>query len=136
MLHRARRREVSPAEFRIENSVDSLPPVRLTSLGFYIEEAFMAKGYWITFYRSVSNPGAIAEYAKLAGPPIQAGGGRFLARGIAAKTYEAGLNQRSVVIEFESVEKAVATYESPAYQAAMKVLGGAAERDVRILEGV
>ncbi len=96
----------------------------------------MAKGYWITFYRSVSNPGAIAEYAKLAGPPIQAGGGRFLARGIAAKTYEAGLNQRSVVIEFESVEKAVATYESPAYQAAMKVLGGAAERDVRILEGV
>jgi uncharacterized protein (DUF1330 family) len=105
-------------------------------LGFYIEEESMAKGYWITFYRSVSNPGALAEYAKLAGPPIQAGGGRFLARGTAAKTYEAGLNQRSVVIEFDSVEKAVATYESPAYQAAMKALEGAAERDVRILEGV
>ena len=42
----------------------------------------MAKGYWITFYRSVSNPAALAEYAKLAGPAIQAGGGRMLSRGI------------------------------------------------------
>jgi uncharacterized protein (DUF1330 family) len=96
----------------------------------------MAKGYWVTFYRSVSNTAALAEYAKLAGPPIQAAGGRFLARGTAAKSYEAGLNQRSVVIEFDSVEKAVAAYESPAYQAAVTVLEGAAERDVRILEGV
>jgi uncharacterized protein (DUF1330 family) len=96
----------------------------------------MAKGYWITFYRSVSNPAALAEYAKLASPAIQAGGGRFLSRGTPAKTFEAGLNQRSIVIEFESVEKAIATFESPAYQAAVRVLGDAAERDVRILEGV
>jgi uncharacterized protein (DUF1330 family) len=95
----------------------------------------MAKGYWITFYRSVSNPAALAEYAKLAGPAIQAGGGRFLSRGLPAKSYEAGLNQRSVLIEFDSVEKAIATFESPAYQAAVKVLGNAAERDVRILQG-
>ena len=96
----------------------------------------MAKGYWITFYRSVSNPAALAEYARLAGPSIQAGGGRFLARGVAARTFEAGLSQRSVVIEFDSVEQAIAAYESPAYQAALKVLEGAAERAVRILEGV
>jgi uncharacterized protein (DUF1330 family) len=96
----------------------------------------MAKGYWITFYRSVSNSAALAEYARLAGPPIQAGGGRFLARGTAAKTFEAGLNQRAVVIEFDSVEKAITAYESPAYQAALKVLEGGVERDVRILEGV
>jgi uncharacterized protein (DUF1330 family) len=95
----------------------------------------MAKGYWITFYRSVSNPAALAEYAKLAGPAIQAGGGRFLARGVAARTFEAGLTERSVVIEFDSVAQAIAAYESPAYQAALKVLQGAAERDVRILEG-
>jgi len=96
----------------------------------------MAKGYWINFYRSVSNPAALAEYAKLAGPAIEAGGGRFLARGTPARTFEAGLNQRSVVIEFDSVEKAIATYESPAYQAAVKHLEGAVERDVRILEGI
>ena len=40
------------------------------------------------------------------------------------------------MIEFDSVEKAIATYESPEYQAASKVLHGAVERDVRILEGV
>jgi uncharacterized protein (DUF1330 family) len=96
----------------------------------------MAKGYWIAFYRSISNPAALAEYAKLAGPAIQAGGGRFLSRGTPTKTFEAGLNQRSVVIEFDSVERAITTYESRAYQAALKVLEGAVERDVRILEGV
>jgi len=95
----------------------------------------MAKGYWIAFYRSVSNPEALAEYSKLAGPAIQAGGGRFLARGTAARAFEAGLIQRSVLIEFDSVEMAIAAYESPAYQAALRVLDGAAERDVRILEG-
>ncbi len=96
----------------------------------------MAKGYWITFYRSVSNPAALAEYAKLAGPAIQAGGGRFLARGPAARAFEAGSIQRSVLIEFDSVAQAVATYESAAYQAALRLLEGAVERDVRIVEGV
>ena len=95
----------------------------------------MAKGYWITFYRSVSNATALGEYAKLARPAIEAGGGRFLARGVAVKAYEAGVKDRSVVIEFESVEKAIATYESPQYQAAKKLLEGAVERDVRFLEG-
>jgi uncharacterized protein (DUF1330 family) len=97
----------------------------------------MAKAYWIAFYRSVKNPEALAAYAKLAGPAIQAGGGRFLVRGAPAKTYEAGLNQRVVVIEFDSVAQATTTHDSPAYQAALKVLGkDAVERDMRIIEGV
>lgn len=95
----------------------------------------MSKGYWITFYRSVSNPSALAAYARLATPAIEAGGGRFLARGVAARAFEAGATQRSVLIEFASVAQAVATYESAAYQAALKLLEGAVERDVRILEG-
>jgi len=96
----------------------------------------MAKGYWVTFYRSVSNPAALAEYGKLATAAITAGGGRFLARGIAVQAYEAGIKDRSVVVEFESPAKAIEVFESPAYQAALKVLNGAAERDIRILEGV
>jgi uncharacterized protein (DUF1330 family) len=96
----------------------------------------MAKGYWIAFYRAVSNPAALAEYAKLAGPAIEAAGGRFLARGTPAKAFEAGLNQRLTVIEFDSVEKAIAAYESPVYATARKLLEGAVERDVRISEGV
>jgi uncharacterized protein (DUF1330 family) len=95
----------------------------------------MAKGYWIALYRSVSDQAALAEYAKLATPAIQSGGGRFIARGTPYRRYEAGLDQRTVVIEFDSVQAAVATYEGPAYQAALKVLGNAAERDLRILEG-
>jgi uncharacterized protein (DUF1330 family) len=96
----------------------------------------MAKAYWITCYRSISNQEAFAAYAKLAGPAIQAAGGRFLVRGNPAKTYEAGLNQRTVVTEWESVAKAIAAHDSPAYQAALKALGKAAERDIRIVEGV
>ncbi len=72
----------------------------------------MAKGYWICFYRSISNPAALAEYARLAGPAIQTGGGRFLARGTPAKIYEAGKDQRTVIIEFDTVKQATATYES------------------------
>ena len=96
----------------------------------------MAKGYWIVFYRSVSNPTALAQYAKPAEAAIQAAGGRFIARGTAVKAFEAGIKERSVVIEFDSAAKAVEAYESPAYQSALKFLEGAVERDVRILEGV
>jgi len=96
----------------------------------------MARGYWIAFYRSVSDPDALVAYAKLAGPAIAAAGGRFLARGNAAKAYEAGVAQRVVVIEFDSVEKAMAAHDSQAYQAALKVFGKAAERDLRIVEGL
>jgi uncharacterized protein (DUF1330 family) len=95
----------------------------------------MAKGYWITFYRKVMNDGVLAQYAKLAGPAIEAGGGKFLARGVPAKAYEAGLKERTVLIEFESVSKAIATYESAGYQAAAKLLAGAVEREVRMVEG-
>lgn len=97
----------------------------------------MAKAYWIAFYRSIKNPDALAAYAKLAGPAIQAAGGRFIARGGTVKAYEAGLNQRVVVIEFESLDKAIAAHDGAAYQEALKALGkDAVERDMRIVEGV
>jgi len=95
----------------------------------------MAKGYWIAFYRKIVNADALAAYAKLAGPVIVAGGGKFLARGVPVKAYEAGLKERTVVIEFESVEEATSTFEGAKYQAAAKLLVGAAERDIRIIEG-
>ena len=66
---------------------------------------------------------------------ISSGGGRFLARGLPAKVYEAGLAQRTVLIEFDSVAQALAVHDSPAYQAALAALGDGAERDLRIIEG-
>ena len=96
----------------------------------------MPKGYWVTFYRSIKDPSALAEYAKLASPAIEAGGGKFLARGVPAKAYEAGLKERAVVIEFPGLEAATTTFEGPNYQAAAKLLVGKVERDIRFLEGV
>jgi uncharacterized protein (DUF1330 family) len=96
----------------------------------------MAKAYWVATYRSISKPEALAGYARLAGPAIQAAGGRFLVRGTAAKAYEAGVLQRTVIIEFDSVEKATAAHDSAGYQEALKVLGEGADRDLRIVEGV
>jgi uncharacterized protein (DUF1330 family) len=96
----------------------------------------MPKAYWVATYRSIKDPDKLAAYAKLAGPAIQAAGGKFLARGNAAKAYEAGLAQRVVIIEFDSVERAAAAHDGEGYQAALKVLGNAADRDLRIVEGV
>src|ERR1700689_1946586 len=96
----------------------------------------MAKAYWVATYRSLSNPDALAEYAKLAGPSILGAGRKFLVRGVPAKTYESGLEQRTVVIEFGSVAAAIAAHDTPGYQAALKALGDGAVRDIRILEGV
>ena len=97
----------------------------------------MPKAYWVVAYRSVKNPEALRAYAKLAGPAIAAAGGRFLIRNSPAKTYEAGVNNRVVLVEFDSLDKAVAYYDLPAYKEALKVLGsGNVERDMRVVEGV
>jgi uncharacterized protein (DUF1330 family) len=96
----------------------------------------MSKTYWVSCYRSVSDESALMQYAKAAGPAIEAHGGRFLARGTAARWYEAGLAQRVVIVEFASLDAAVAAHESPEYQAALAILGRAAERDLRFVEGV
>ncbi len=96
----------------------------------------MAKAYWISAYRSIRNEEAVAAYAKLAGPALQAAGGRFLARGLPARVYESGLAQRTVIIEFDSLAQAVAAHDSPAYQEALRALGNGADRDLRIVEGV
>jgi uncharacterized protein (DUF1330 family) len=96
----------------------------------------MAKGYWVATYQSISNPDALAEYAKLAAPAIQAGGGKFLVRGMPSQVYENAVSQRIVVIEFPSVAAAVATHDSPGYQAALKALGKGADRGIRIAEGM
>lgn len=95
----------------------------------------MPKAYWVSAYRSISNPDALAAYAKIAGPALAAAGGTFLARGIPAQTYEAGLKERLVLIEFPSVQAAKAAHDSPGYQEALKVFGKCAERDLRIIEG-
>ena len=96
----------------------------------------MAKAYWVVTYRAIKNQDKLAAYAKLAGPAIQAAGGKFLIRGLPSKTHELGMMQRTVVTEFESLEKAIAAHDTPGYLEALKALGDGADRDLRICEGV
>jgi uncharacterized protein (DUF1330 family) len=96
----------------------------------------MPKGYWVTVYRSISDPQKLAAYAKLAPLATAPFGGRYLARGTATTAYEAGQKERIVISEFPSVEKAIAAYESPAYKDALKALGDGAVRDIRIIEAL
>ena len=97
----------------------------------------MAKAYWVQTYRSsANNTEAWEAYRKLAAPALTAAGGRYLVRNKPAKIYEAGINERVILIEFESLEKAIAARSTPAYQEALEVLGtGNVERDIRLVEG-
>jgi uncharacterized protein (DUF1330 family) len=97
----------------------------------------MAKGYWVVCYHSIKDQNAFQAYAKLAAPAIQASGGKYLVRGTPAKVYEFGMEQRVVLVEFASVQQAMAAHDSPGYQAALKELkNDAVQRDLRIVEGV
>jgi uncharacterized protein (DUF1330 family) len=96
----------------------------------------MAKAYWISFYREIRDPAKLMAYAKLAGPAIEAGGGRFLARAVADEAYEAGQRERVTLIEFNSLEEAIAAHASPEYQSALAALGDGVVRDLRIVAGV
>ena len=95
----------------------------------------MSKAYWISTYQKINDPNKVAAYAALAGPAITAGGGTFIVRGMPIKTYEAGISERTVVIEFDSVETAIATHDSPGYTAALAALDDGAVREIRIIEG-
>lgn len=95
----------------------------------------MAKGYWISAYHEITDAEKLAAYAELAAPAAKAHGGRFLVRGGEVRPKEAGLDQRTVVVEFESFETAIAAYDSDAYQAALERLDGGVVRDFRIVAG-
>ena len=95
----------------------------------------MAKGYWITTYKSISDTGKVEAYAKLATPAIEAHGGIYLARGVPFTTYAAGIKERTVLSIFPSVDAAIAAHDSDGYTAALAALGDGAVREIRIVEG-
>jgi uncharacterized protein (DUF1330 family) len=97
----------------------------------------MKKGYWVVVYRSISDESAVKAYGALALPAVESFGGRFVTRSTSQiQTHEAGLRQRTILVEFDSYEIALAAHESEAYQKALQALGSGAERDFRIVEGV
>lgn len=96
----------------------------------------MQKGYWVSCYREIFHPEKLAAYAELAKPAIEAAGGRFLVRSPAVYASGSGLLERTVIVEWPSVEMAKTAYHSESYQAALAALADGVDRDFRILEGV
>ena len=87
-------------------------------------------------YRSISDEAAVKSYGALALPPVESFGGRFLTMSTSqVQAHEAGVQQRTVLVEFDSFDIAVAARESDAYKKALQALGSGAERDFRIVEG-
>lgn len=96
----------------------------------------MPKAYLVVAFQEIRDPAKVEVYRNLAGPALLAEGASFLARGMPDRVYENGQMERVVIMEFPSLEKAIAAHDSPGYQAALMVLGDGAKRDVRIVEGV
>ena len=95
----------------------------------------MPKAYWVSAYHAIHDESKLAAYAAIAGPAVIAAGGKFIARSKAAKAYEAGKLERTTLIEFESMEAAIAAHDTPEYQKALAALEGGVTRDLRIVEG-
>ncbi len=96
----------------------------------------MPKAYLIAFYSEVKDSDALAAYAKLAIPATEADGGRMLAAGGRVKSLEGGIEERTVVIEFDDFETAVKHYDSDGYQEALRALGDGVVRDMRVVEAL
>lgn len=92
--------------------------------------------YWISSYLEIKDETRLKAYTDLAGPALVEAGGTFLARGMPEATYEAGREQRAVLIEFANVDAAKAAHDSAAYQEALAALGDGAVRDLRIVRGI
>jgi uncharacterized protein (DUF1330 family) len=96
----------------------------------------MKKAFWVVAYRSISDESALKAYGALALPAVESFGGRFLTRSTSQiQAHEAGLRLRTILVEFDSYEIALAAHESEAYRKALQALGSGTERDFRIIEG-
>ena len=95
----------------------------------------MPKGYFLIAHRSPAQLKKRQAYLELAGPAMIKAGGKMLASTSVVDAHENGVAQQTVLVEFESLEKARAAYDSNDYQAALKALDGGADRDIRIFEG-
>ena len=95
----------------------------------------MKKVYWVVSYRAIKDAEALGAYAELAGPALHKAGGNILVRGIPVKVCDDGISTLTVVVEFETLDAAIAARDTDAYREALSVLGDAVERDFRIVQG-
>ena len=95
----------------------------------------MPKGYFLSAHRSPADPDKRQAYLKIAGAATISANGKILASTNIVDAHENGVEEQTVLVEFESLEKAKAFYYGNDYQLALKALDGGADRDIRIFEG-
>ena len=96
----------------------------------------MSKGYWLAIYRAIHDQDQLTEYAKKATVAIAEHGGTFLSRGMPEAMLEGDEATRTVLIDFPSAAAAIDAYNSDSYKDALATLGDAADRDIRVLNGL
>ena len=94
----------------------------------------MPKGYWIARV-DVSDPDKYKAYVAANAKPLGMFGARFLARGGRYESPEGSSRSRNVVIEFPSYQDALDCWNSPEYQAAIKLRQPVSMCDIVIVEG-
>ena len=95
----------------------------------------MAKTYWIARV-DVSDPETYKKYVETGKPAFERHGAKFLARGGKTEVLEGKARARNVIIEFASMEDALACYNSPEYTAARKIRQTVSEGEFVLVEGV
>jgi uncharacterized protein (DUF1330 family) len=94
----------------------------------------MAKGYWIGRV-DVSNDEGYKPYAAANPAIFKKFGGRFVVRGGKFEAPEGTSRKRNVVIEFPSFQAALDCYNSPEYQANIKVRQPHSIAEIIVIEG-
>ena len=94
----------------------------------------MPKGYWLAQI-DVKNPDGYKLYVAALQPIFKKYGARYVMRGGRSENLEGENRSRTVVIEFESYDSALACYRSAEYQKAIALRKAAADADLSVLEG-
>ena len=95
----------------------------------------MPKAYWIA-HVDVGNPGAYEKYKSANVVAFAKYGAKFIVRGGQQETQEGKIRTRTVVLEFQDYEMALACYNSPEYKKALAIRKDISTSDLVIVEGV
>ena len=94
----------------------------------------MAKAYWIARI-DVRDPEVYKKYVETGRPAYQRYNAKFLARGGRTEVLEGPARGRNVIIEFASMEDALACYNSPEYTEARKIRQSVSDGEFLLVEG-
>ena len=94
----------------------------------------MPKAYWIARV-DVHDPETYKSYVETAKPAFERYNAKFLARGGRTEVLEGQARARNVVIEFASMEDALACYNSPEYTEARKIRQSVSDGEFILVEG-